>query len=93
MHRILGVKYLRYKMKIENSPICNKCNQSEQTLIHLFTQCPSYSNLWQDLEYWINNKTNFHLNVTPEILILGYINTDSFSIAINAILMTKILYI
>ena len=93
LHCILGVRYLRYKMKQENSPICNKCYQFDQTLLHLFTQCLFYIDLWQDLQCWINSKISFEFNVSPQMIILGYLNTDNFSIPINTILMITKQYI
>ena len=70
-------------MKIEASPECNKCSDSNQTLTHLFTQCTLYRDLWQKIIFILN------LASIPK----GYLNADNFSIPINTILMVTKHYI
>ena len=47
IHRILGTnKYLNLISKSESSS-CRLCNNSEESLIHLFVECPKSLLLWQ----------------------------------------------
>ena len=93
LHRILGIRYLRYKMKIEKTPICNQCRQSDQTMLHLFTECPTYISLWKSLLSWVKNKSNVIIIPSPMNILLGYLNVDSSSNPINTILLIMKYYI
>ena len=39
LHRILGVKELLVKMKISECNRCRLCDQSAESIIHLFSEC------------------------------------------------------
>ena len=44
IHRILGVRKLLYKMKIEESGLCGLCNLEIESLYHLYIDCPNSQN-------------------------------------------------
>ena len=46
-HRILGTNALLVKMKMIKNPLCSFCNLSEETLAHLFYQCPKINDIIQ----------------------------------------------
>ena len=73
LHRILGTTYLRHKMGKIESATCNKCLSNHQTILHLFTQCPIYTPLWQSLQTWINTNTTLNITLDPTTIIVGYL--------------------
>ena len=93
LHRILGVKYLRFKMGKEYSALCDKCGLSDQTIGHMFTECTFYNDLWKNLQSWIKENCTNHFNLSPQMKILGYLNTDNLAIPINTILLVTKYYI
>ena len=93
LHRILGTNHLRYKMNQIASPVCNQCQQSDQTLLHLFTECSTYTPLWDQLQHWIRQTTNINITLNPQKMLLGYLLSDNSSNPINTILMVTKYYI
>ena len=91
--RILGVKSKLHKMKIKDDAICRLCNNQEETLIHLFTQCPKIIPLWDNLSIWIRNKLNILINFTHTYIILGYLNNNNYTCPLNTIILVTKSYI
>ena len=56
-----------------NSPRCSFCNQADETLLHMFWDCPKTRNFWLHVQSWIH--TNFthcdNLTFTKEFIIFG----------------------
>ena len=73
--RTLGCNYMIHKIKISNTPLCRICNLETETLFHLFCKCQAVTNLWQDLNVWIQNKINQNIDLDSKTIILGYLNT------------------
>ena len=48
LHRILGINSFLYKIGYVTSPLCSFCNTTEETLSHLFYECPIVYNFWRD---------------------------------------------
>ena len=46
IHRILGTKSLTFKMGTTQTNQCGLCHNSEETLLHLFTQCNVSQVFW-----------------------------------------------
>ena len=44
-----NLKRHRYLMGMETSPTCDKCQEDEETAIHLMTTCPHY--WWERMQY------------------------------------------
>ena len=38
-----NLKRHRYLMGLETDPICDRCQEEEETMEHLLTRCPAYS--------------------------------------------------
>ena len=91
--RILGIKTKLYKMKIKDDAICRLCNNHDETLIHIFTQCPKTTPLWENLSIWIRNKLNILTNFTEIIIILGYLNSNNYAQPLNTIILVTKSYI
>ena len=89
IHRILGTQSLLFKMSIKDSENCLLCDNSPETLVHIFCKCPKVLQLWRDLEHWICMKTKIALKLRDHEILLGYLKPD-YNVPINAlILQTK----
>ena len=65
-HGILTTNAWLYRIRIINSPICNRCGTSIETLNHLFVECEEVDKFWQEvITFW---DILFHgLSVTEKI--------------------------
>ena len=81
-----------FKMNITDDPRCTFCKESEETIIHLFVECPQTNLLWQNVFSWINQNLQRPLNIDKTTLLLGHL--DHYNpIPINTILMITKSYI
>ena len=55
-HRILGTNYLLTKMKIKNCDKCTFCNNTPETIVHIFWSCEMIQNFWSQLASYIEEK-------------------------------------
>lgn len=46
LHRGLATRYNMFRMRVSLSPICPICNGHEETIEHLFLQCPWVNVIW-----------------------------------------------
>ena len=86
MHKLL------YNMNKSPSPNCLFCDDTPETLIHLFCQCPKVVNFWTEVEDWVASKRTLLTNFTPSEIILGYLKDENF-VPINVIIMLTKSYI
>ncbi len=94
LNRILGIRSRLYKLNMINSPQCKLCNTNdEETLTHLFYQCPEVKSLWKNIQEWIKNKLNIQINITMTDVILGYLPNNNFNVPMNTIILLTKAYI
>ena len=93
LYRILGTKSYQYKTKIANSPRCTICNNADQTIEHLFTECIPSKQVWLDIKLWIQNKLNITIVLSPIEIILGYQHKNNFQVPLNTIIMVTKSYL
>ena len=93
LHRILATQKSLYKMQISDSSNCLLCKNNQETIIHLFFQCPKSIHLWNQLENVIQEKASFHIKFNPEDVLLGYSYRNSNSVALNTLIMVTKSYI
>ena len=93
LNRILGTNSLLFKMKIKTTNKCRICQDNEETLCHIFTNCQQVIALWEDLSTWITHRVKVNIIFTPITIILGYMNTDNNQIPINSIILSAKSYI
>ena len=43
--------YLKSSFKVD-SPICSFCHNAEETLVHLFCECPVRKSFWNEISRW-----------------------------------------
>ena len=49
LHRIIATKAFLHKAKLSDSPNCQDCPQTQETLEHLLFECPKARTIWNDL--------------------------------------------
>ena len=93
INRILGTRELLFKMKITDSSLCNLCNSTEETLVHLFCNCRIVKTLWDNLTSWIEHKINYTLTINKNTILLGFLIKNNHYKPVNAILTIAKAYI
>ena len=49
IHRIIPTKKFLFRAKLTESPNCTSCDNTEETIEHLFWDCPTIRNIWVQL--------------------------------------------
>ena len=80
-------------MQISDSSNCLLYKNNQETIIHLFFQCPNSIHLCNQLENVIQEKGSFHIKFNPEDVLLGYSYRNSNSVALNTLIMVTKSYI
>ena len=93
LNGILGVANLLHKIDPSVPDICRLCQDDQETIVHLFTECQKSVRLWENLKRHIRERVGFNIIINPENIILAYYNTDSNNKPVNAILFTVKKYI
>ena len=92
----LSIKYLGLKITPQNvnknNGKCLLCDNSPETLIHLFCLCPQVTILWKDIENWIHFRTNIKVKLSVPEILFGYLKSDYF-IPLNTIILETKNYI
>ena len=93
INQILGTKDLLNKMSITDNPKCNFCKDLNETIAHLFFDCELVHLLWETLYNWIYNKLKIRIPLDKPNIILGNIDLNPNSQAINTLNMITKSYI
>jgi hypothetical protein len=93
INHILGVRDYLYKIKIHQTNACRLCNNSPETLLHLFYQCPIVSSFWITITNWLSTKINLNITFDPLTVLLGYFLTDRNFHPTNCLLIVAKSYI
>ena len=62
IHNIIPTNLSLYKMTIKDSPRCNRCLFQNETLFHMFCECPDVKIFWKDVIMWWNTKRLDNMN-------------------------------
>ena len=49
LHRIVGINDFLFRVKIKESPLCTFCNADNETIEHLFWDCPVTKTFWEEI--------------------------------------------
>ena len=71
---------------------CTFCNVEQETIIHLFWECPTAKHIWQQVVNWYNNKTNQNVHISCRKMLLGKVSAKAFH-CINTIVLITMQYI
>ena len=74
IHRILPTNVYLFLCKIKESPLCTFCNAENESITHLFWECPVVAQLWKRLEKLLQEKclTCTQLKLSEQLVIFGY---------------------
>ena len=72
---ILANEYLA-RVKISNYSMCSLCEQTEQTIYHVLSECNIVQSFWNEIRECIKGKTGITVTLTSEMKILGYCVMD-----------------
>ena len=61
-----------FKLSETNLCCCFFCNQEDETIIHLFANCPKSKTLWKSLKEFLKDTINLPL-LTPQSAIFGFL--------------------
>lgn len=71
LHRIISTQRYLFLIKIADSAMCTFCASEEETITHLFWNCPFVQRFWADVLQWIYEECQHCLNFSfSESLIL-----------------------
>jgi len=91
--RAIYPNYMLHKMKLQDSPKCPKCKSNDDTLIHMFWECPSTQVLYVNLLSWIKTNLNIKLPMVKQTLLLYMdleVDVDEYQIIILMLTLCKI---
>ena len=78
LHRIIPTNSYLYKAKLNDSPICNFCNEYEQTLIHMYSTCKVISSFWKEVLSWLKEKRIIDNDLSLSEILVLYVQKKHF---------------
>ena len=91
VHRIIGTNKLLFKIKIKESPKCTFCQNDDESISHLFFDCPIVLRFLISIQNLISNQTNNHqFTIEKEDIILG--NHENQALNTILLLVKKYIY-
>lgn len=90
LHRILPINYHLHRVGIVNSPLCYFCQQTPETIEHIFVDCYLVKEIWIDLEKWMTDIFGLQTNFDKYSILFGkFDNRDIHRLENLIILFTK----
>ena len=71
LNRILSTNSLLMKCKLKETDLCSFCNETKESILHLFWDCMVVKNLWLEIDSFIQNTCNIYLPLSAKSIILG----------------------
>ena len=73
IHRCIGTNIVLQKMGVTENDLCNFCNTSKDSIIHMFWQCIFVQRFWNELADLMNEKCfNAHnMHLTCPLVLFG----------------------
>ena len=94
LHRILSTNTFLKKIKIKDSEMCTFCDNTAETLLHLFYECPFVKRFWNDFQT-LFEVCNIKLpdNISPNVVILGFSGSGNYIMRLNLFILIAKQYI
>ena len=70
-HRILSTNSSLHKFGLKETMLCSFCNETKESILHLFCECSVVKNLWFEISELLKNKCNIDMSFTNKEIILG----------------------
>ena len=93
IHRILGTNEFLFKIKQKDNDKCTFCNEFTESIHHIFWSCPKVSELWEQLNYWVFDKTQIELPLNSDIVLFGILQKTERNNTRNLIILLSKYYI
>ena len=89
LYRLIPTNRFLHLRKIKDHPYCTFGCNVDETISHLFYQCPKVLSFWEEILNWIkNNCTNCDtLFFTEQLIVLGYKNNIFTDKAIDLLIV------
>jgi hypothetical protein len=77
LHRIITTNRFLHIVKIADNDLCSFCNNTSETIVHLFVECDCVLDVWLELHKWLVSNGFTHLNqFSKKDIILGIMGED-----------------
>ena len=87
IHGILPTNKRLFKMGLKTSPRCDRCNFSNETLVHLLYECPITQSFWREIINWWNEKRSENCTLNATDILYGYKPDCTKFYALNHVLI------
>ena len=85
LRNILGTKALLYKMKKAENKLCHFCNNTPETITHVFVDCLYSTEIWDLLKNSIYQEVGSTFDIDKISILLGFQGCSAITFSINAI--------
>jgi hypothetical protein len=80
-----------FKCILKETQLCNVCDETKQTMLHLFWECCIVKRLWHEMVEISKDKYNVELLILAQYIILGSYILD-YSINLFIVLIKYYIY-
>ncbi len=87
---VTNVRLLEWKMHTTGN--CTFCDVHQETLLHLFWECPTAKHLWNSVMQWYNGKTNLNVHLNSKKVLLCKPVSNALH-CLNTIVLVTLQYI
>ena len=88
LNRILYMKDALLRFKLVTDNLCTFCNNSEETIIHIFCSCIYSNEIWSKLEAWLS-RNNVHIKLTNQNKLFGFYGRSNNALNCIMIIVRK----
>ena len=73
LYNLLPTGCFLFQRQLVDSPVCVFCKDAEDTLLHMFWDCPKIQNYWFDVQGWLHTSFTHCTDIifSKELVILG----------------------
>jgi len=89
VHKTLATRKMLHRWKIADSPLCVHCKLEEETIRHIFWECPRVHELWTKTQKWLESIFLQKYNFDAMNVIMGEFRLDHPPILNMIILLAK----
>lgn len=92
LHRIVATNTFLLKCNKKETELCSFCNETRETITHLFFSCNLVRNIWLATKSYFNDEFNLDFPMGEREIILGC-NSERYSPSINSVILMIKYYI
>ena len=88
LNRILYMKDALLRFKLVTDNLCTFCNNSEETIMHIFCSCIYSNEIWSKLELWLSRNA-IHIKLTNQNKLFGFYGRNNSALNCIMIIVRK----